>query len=94
MNRRQIVETAVLVGTSPEGACVYSALLPLDKYWDGEHPWDDSEQVKLMRLSRLQGLLFGHEGQLVQQFESTFSLESGIFQAGWARHEDGTLQSW
>jgi hypothetical protein len=93
MNPCQITDTAVLVGTSPEGTCVYSALLPLGEYWDGEHPWDDSERVKSLRLSRLQGLLFGQEGELVQQFESNFNSDSGVFQSGWARHADGTVQS-
>ena len=94
MSPRRIADTAVLVGTEPDGECVYSALLPLTEYWDGKHPWDDSEQVKSLRLARLQGFLFGQSGELLQQFESKFSLETGIFQSGWAKHSDGSLQSW
>jgi hypothetical protein len=69
-------------------------MLPLADYWDGEHPWDDIERVKALGLSKLQGLLFGQSGELLQQFESTFNTENGAFQSGWARHADGTLQKW
>jgi hypothetical protein len=87
---REIVDTAVLIGTSPDGACVYSALVPLHDYWDGGHPWDSGEMVKSLRLVLLRGYLFGSDGQLLQHFESRFNLDSGIFVSGWAVHEDGT----
>jgi hypothetical protein len=45
-------------------------------------------------MARLRGLLFGQEGELLQEFESNFSVESGAFHSGWAKHGDGTYQSW
>jgi hypothetical protein len=73
----QLRDTAVLVGTSPDGKCVYSASIGLGEYWDGEHPWDSDAQVVALRLARLQGFLFGGDGQLLQQFESCFNIEMG-----------------
>ena len=90
MNLHGIVNTAVLIGTAPDGRCVYSALLSLDDYWDGEHPWDSGEAVISLRLTLLRGFLFGSEGQLLQHFESRFSPDTGVCVGGWAVHEDGT----
>ncbi len=91
---RAIVDTAVLIGTSPDGECVYSAMVPLGEYWDGDHPWDSGETVRSLHLSLLRGFLFGSEGQLLQHFESLFSPDTGIFISGWAEHEDGTRNEW
>jgi hypothetical protein len=88
----QIKDSAVLIGLNPKGKCVYSAAIPLDEYWDGEHVWDSDKQIKKLQLQTLLGFLFGTKGNLLQQFESTFDLKSGVFSGGWARHEDGTLQ--
>jgi hypothetical protein len=88
--KRQLRDTALLVGTSPDGKCVYSASIDLGDYWDGEHPWDSDAQVVALRLARLQGFLFGGDGQLLQQFESCFNIESGRLVSSWAVHEDGT----
>ena len=90
LSAREIVDTAVMIGTSPEGECVYSAMVPLDEYWDGDHLWDAGEKVKVLRLSLLRGYLFGAEGQLLQHFESVFSPDTGLAISGWAVHEDGT----
>jgi hypothetical protein len=90
MKSRQLTDTAVLIGTSPEGQCTYSAQMELGDYWDGEHLWDDSATIVALRLARLQGFLFGQEGQLLQQFESHFNVESGVLMSAWAIHEDGT----
>ncbi|NBD19805.1 hypothetical protein GTZ97_03850 [Aquabacterium fontiphilum] len=89
---RTIVDKAILIGYTQEGECVYNAAMSLDKYYDGEHPWDSSEQVLALRLHRVHGYLFGTDGILDQEFESIFDLESGIFAKGWARHSDGTFQ--
>jgi hypothetical protein len=82
----------MLIGLDPGGHCVYSASVPLGEYWDGEHVWDSDEQVRALKLEKLLGYLFGENGNLLQQFESTFDLNTGIFKSGWARHEDGTFQ--
>jgi hypothetical protein len=90
MNPRQLTDTAVLIGTTPEGHCAYSAQMTLGDYWDGEHPWDAAEAVVSLRLARLQGFLFGDEGQLLQHFETHFDVNSGMLVSAWAVHDDGT----
>ena len=92
MKHLQIKDCAVLIGLNPDGDCVYSATIPLDEYWDAEHVWDSGTQIKKLKLVTVRGFLFGSKGNLLQQFESTFDLETGVFRGGWARHEDGTLQ--
>lgn len=89
---RAITDTAVLIGLSPEGKCVYSDSIPLHEYWDGEHTWDDDKTVIGLRLEKLRGYLFDDSGELLQEFETTFDLSTGIFLKGWARHADGTFQ--
>ncbi len=93
MNHKELKDTALLIGTNPEHECVYSSSMPVGDYWDTEHVWDNGETVIELRLARLQGFLFGQSGELLQQFESNFSLETGVFISGWARHEDGTITS-
>ena len=88
--KRQLKDIAVLIGTSPDGKCVYSASIELGDYWDGEHPWDTSHEVVALRLARLQGFLFGGDGQLLQQFDSCFDVADGRLVSSWAVHEDGT----
>jgi hypothetical protein len=92
MAQLDIFDTAVLIGFSPEGECVYSAMMPLGDYWDGEHAWDSTVGLQELRLQTLKGYLFDSTGQLLQEFESTFNLSSGIFERGWARHADRTYQ--
>ena len=89
---RAITDTAVLIGLSPEGKCVYSESIPLHEYWDGEHAWDDDKTVTGLRLKKLRGYLFDNGGELLQEFESTFDLNNGSFLKGWTRHADGTFQ--
>jgi hypothetical protein len=92
MNHREIRDSAVLIGFNPEGECVYSAQLPLGDYWDGEHIWDTDSGVQDLRLERVHGYLFDSSGELLQEFESVFDLNTGIFKSGWAKHSDGTYQ--
>jgi len=88
--KRQLKDIALLIGTSPDGNCVYSASIDLGDYWDGEHPWDSSAEIIALSLARLQGFLFGGDGQLLQQFESCFDVEDGRIVSSWAVYEDGT----
>ena len=92
MKNRQIRDCAVLVGLNPDGDCVYSATISLHEYWDGEHAWDSGKQVRRLKLRKMFGFLFGSKGELLQQFESVFDLNTGVFANGWTRHGDGTLQ--
>jgi hypothetical protein len=87
----QLRDTAILIGYTPEGQCTYSAQMPLDEYWDGEHPWDSGTTVQSLRLEKVRGYLFDASGELLQEFESIFNLDSGIYKSGWARHADGTF---
>jgi hypothetical protein len=89
---RAITDTAVLIGFSPEGKCVYSESIPLGEYWDNDHLWDSGDHIKRLRLQRLHGYLFDSTGDLLQEFESTFDCSQGGYVGGWARHADGTLQ--
>ena len=89
---RAITDTALLIGLSPEGKCVYSESLKLSDYWEELHVWDDDEAVKKLRLERLKGFLFDDDGDLFQEFESTFDLTTGIYLKGWVRHSDGTFR--
>jgi hypothetical protein len=91
MGQRNIKESAVLIGFSPEGKCVYSEIIPLHDYWDGEHVWDSGAKIKKIRLVRLSGYLFDAKGHLLQEFESNFDLMTGAYQMGWNRHADGTF---
>jgi hypothetical protein len=58
MKARQIKDIAILVGLSPDGKCVYSAILSLEDYWDGEHVSDTGSKVKKLRLEKLKGVTF------------------------------------
>jgi len=87
----QLRDTAILIGYTPEGQCTYSAQMPLHEYWDGEHPWDSGTTVQSLRLEKVHGYLFDASGELLQEFESIFNLDSGIYKSGWARHADGTF---
>jgi hypothetical protein len=89
---RAITDTAILVGFSPKGKCVYSDSIPLGEYWDGNHVWDSAKSVKKLKLQKLRGYLFDSDGELIQEFESTFDIRRGIFANGWTRHGDGTFQ--
>jgi len=86
----RIKSTAVLVGYDPDGRCVYSDILDLSKYYDGEHVWDKAASVKRLKLQRIKGYLFDGDGNLDQEFESVFELSTGIFKSGRTRYADGT----
>jgi hypothetical protein len=91
MAKRQIRSTAVLIGYDPDGKCVYSEIVDLSDYYDGQHLWDKSASVKRLKLQRLKGYLFDAEGILDQEFESVFDLTTGRYAGGHSRYADGTL---
>ncbi|HSC81826.1 MAG TPA: hypothetical protein VLC08_15815 [Chitinolyticbacter sp.] len=86
-----ISDKVIIIGYNPEGVCVYSASMPWGKYYDGDHPWDDNEEVKQLRLQKVHGYLFDSDGALEQEFESQFDVESGFYSKGWAKFADGTF---
>ena len=92
MKTRGITDTAILIGWSPEAVCVYSASIPLGDYWDGQHVWDSTEGIQKLKLEKLRGFLFDSKGDLLQEFESNFDVQTGRFKSGWAKHADGTFQ--
>ena len=85
---------AVLIGYDPDGKCVYSDILELSDYYDGEHVWDQSGPVKQLRLQKVRGFLFDSKGVLSQEFESIFDLTTGIFKSGYTRFADGTVKKY
>lgn len=87
----KIKNTAILMGYNPEGKCIYSEILDLADYYDGEHVWDNARTVKRLKLSRVIGYLFDPKGSLSQEFESRFDLDSGAYQSGHTRFADGTV---
>jgi len=88
----QIKNKAVLIGYNPEGKCVYSEIIDISDYYEGEHVWDRSEPVKQLRLQKVRGFLFNAQGILNQEFETIFDLDTGICKSGFARFADGTVR--
>lgn len=89
----KIKSKAVLIGYDPMGKCIYSDILDVSEYYDGEHIWDKSEKVKKLKLQKLRGFIFDPKGVLDQEFESTFDLSTGIYKGGSVRFADGTVQT-
>jgi hypothetical protein len=88
---KTLAERALLVGRDVEGKCVYTAFLPLEGYYDAEHPWDNAKTIKRLRLRTVRGYLFDEKGGVEQEFESTFDCTAGTYESGWCRQKDGTL---
>jgi len=63
---------AVLIGYDPEEKCVYSEILDLGDYYEGDHIWDIDAAVKKLKLQKTKDFLFNSEGILDQEFESFF----------------------
>jgi hypothetical protein len=88
----RLKSTAVLIGYDPDGKCVYSDVIELSDYYDGEHVWDTGASVKRLRMQRVKGYLFDTDGTLEQEFESEFDLTTGVYKSGYARFADGTVR--
>jgi hypothetical protein len=69
---------------------VYSDILGLSDYYDGQHVWDKPASVKRLRLQRVMGYLFDSGGSLDQEFESRFDPTTGAFKGGKVRYADGS----
>jgi hypothetical protein len=92
MDHRELKDTALLIGYDSEGACVYSAQMPLVDYWNGDHPWDTDDGVRGLRLVKVRGYLFGESGDQLQEFETIFDSQTGLYKSSWAKHSDGTFR--
>ena len=92
MTNRPIVDTAILIGWSHDGHCVYSAAIPLKEYRSGGHAWDKADGARELRLEKLRGFLFNAKGALIEEFENNFDAGTGGMKGGWTRHEDGRFQ--
>jgi hypothetical protein len=88
----RIRSIAVLIGYDRDGKCVYSDILELSDYYDGEHVWDQAASVKKLKLERVKGYLFDSAGNLDQEFESVFDLSTGIYKGGYTKYADGTTR--
>ncbi len=87
---RKIKDAVILIGYDESGKCVYSEALETSDYYDSDHIWDDGKTVKKLKLRKVKGYLFDAEGELSQEFESIFNLNTGIYESGFARFADGT----
>ena len=93
MSKLKIKDKAVLIGYDPEGKCVYSEIIALSEYYDGEHVWDRSDQVKKLRIQSMKGFLFNSDAVLDQEFQSLFDLQTGTYKSGFSRFADGTIRT-
>jgi len=80
-----------MVGYNERDQSVYSAFMSVEQYYDGDHPWDDGDQIKKLSLKTVHGYIFNDQGGLEQEFESHFNLETGIYERGWQRDEQGVI---
>ena len=88
----KLKDIVLMVGYNAKGKCVYTAFMSVHRYYDGSHPWDDDKQVKALSLRTVHGYIFGDKGELVQEFESVFSLRAGVYEKGWSRDETGKIR--
>jgi hypothetical protein len=88
--KSKVTSQAILAGFNSSGAIVFEQDLDLSHYWDESHPVIDESQFRQEKgIRRLVGKLYGSEGQLLQEFESTYD-EAGTLESSHARHQDGT----
>ena len=88
----KLKDRVLMVGYNQHGQSVYTALISIHQYYDGDHPWDDSAEIKKLSLKTLHGYIFSDTGALEQEFESHFDLETGVFEKGWQRDDEGAIR--
>jgi len=91
MKYLKIKNKAIIIGYDKKETVVYSAIISVNKYYDGDHIWDNDDAVIRIQMARLTGLLFDDDGKMIQSFESMFDPKTGSHIGGQARHEDGTV---
>ena len=74
---REIKSKAILYAFDKAGLVVYSQILDLGAYYDGEHVWDSWERIKAAGIVRLVGSLFDPAGNLTQEFENSYNEATG-----------------
>jgi hypothetical protein len=74
---REIRSKAILYAFDKAGLVVYSQILELGAYYDGQHLWDSWERIKAAGIVRLVGTLFDSDGNLSQEFENTYDEATG-----------------
>ncbi|MDC4203124.1 MAG: hypothetical protein MPW14_15420 [Candidatus Manganitrophus sp.] len=84
-------DQVLMIGYNEKGQSVYTAFMSVHQYYDGDHPWDDAKKINELSLKTVHGYIFNDAGSLEQEFESHFNLTTGIFENGWQRDEDGTI---
>jgi hypothetical protein len=87
----KLKDKVIMVGYNVQGQSVYTAFMSVHQYYDGLHPWDDSAKIKELSLKTVHGYIFNDTGGLEQEFESNFNLETGIFENGWHRDDEGVI---
>ena len=71
-----------LFGYDKYGKTVYSEKIPIDDYYDGQHIWDSSDEVKKLGMVKLVGKLYDSDGILTQEFENSYSEKTGEYIGG------------
>ncbi len=84
---------AELGGYNSEGEVVYQEAISIHDYYDGLHPWDDSEQILMLGLTRVHGKLHKSDGAIFQEFETAFSNDDGNYIGSKTTHEDGSTNT-
>lgn len=79
MRTPKIKSTAILIGYDINDRCVYSDILDVSDYYDGEHVWDDSRAIKRLKLRRVKEYIFNPKGELDQESETYFDPSTGKF---------------
>ena len=74
---RDIKAKAIVYAFDRAGLIVYSQILDLAVYYEGEHIWDSWERIKEIGIVRLVGALFDSAGGLSQEFEHPYDESTG-----------------
>jgi hypothetical protein len=91
MSKSTIKATAVITGYDKSGELVYSDQISLDNYYDGEHVWDFPDDIIKIGMVKMQGKIYNYDGNVEQEFETTFSEELGEYLGSEVRLDDGTI---
>ena len=84
-------DIADLTGYNEKGEIVYQLKMSVHDYYDGEHPWDDTEEILKLGLTRINGKIYDSEGTLNQEFETSFSKDTGKYIGSKAVYDDGSI---
>jgi hypothetical protein len=87
----KLKDKVLIVGYNEYSQSVYTAFMPILQYYDGDHPWDSSTEIKKISLKTVHGYIFSDSGAVEQEFESHFNLETGFFEKGWQRDDQGIV---